>query len=117
MNVAEGLQAIRDRLEANDAEPATLAAVDLILKRASLPGAQNAAAASQLQLVRMLMRTPVSNTNVRVYNDLARLEEELQSAAAQAQAVREAEDSKPVPKTKKYYRELKEREEREKHKS
>ena len=109
MNVVEGLQAIRGRLVENDADPATIAAVDIFLKRAELPAAQNAAAASQLQLVRMLMRTPASNTNVQIYNDLARLEEELHAAAAHAHAVREAEDSKPMPKSKKYYKELKEK--------
>jgi len=110
MNVVEGLQAIRGRLVANESDPATLATVDVFLKRAALPAAQNAAATSQLQLVRMLMRTPASNTNTQIYNDLARLEEELQSAAAHAHAVRAAEDAKPIPKTKKYYKELKEKE-------
>jgi hypothetical protein len=113
MNVVEGLQAIRDRLVENGADPATLSTVDLFLKRASLPAAQNAAAASQLQLVRMLMRTPASNANVQVYNDLVRLEEQLQNAAAQVFAQRAAEEAKPVPKTKKYYKQLKEREEKQ----
>ncbi len=114
MNVVEGLQAIRGRLVENEANTATIATVDVFLKRAALPAAQNAAAASQLQLVRMLIRTPASNTNVHIYNDLARLEEELQSAAAYAHAVREAEDAKPIPKTKKYYKELKEKEKQHK---
>jgi hypothetical protein len=114
MNVVEGLQAIRGRLVENEADAATIAAVDVFLKRAELPAAQNAAAASQLQLVRMLMRTPASNTNVQIYNDLARLEEELQAAAAHAHAVREAEDAKPMPKSKKYYKELKEKEKQQK---
>ncbi len=113
MNVVEGLQAIRNRLVENDADPATLSTVDVFLKRAALPAAQSAAAASQLQLVRMLMRTPASNTNVQIYNDLVRLEEQLQQAAAYAHAVREAEDAKPIPKTKKYYKELKEREQKQ----
>ena len=114
MNVVEGLQAIRGRLEENEADPATIAAVDIFLKRAGLPAAQNAAAASQLQLVRMLMRTPASNTNVHIYNDLARLEEELQTAAAHAHAVRAAEEAKPMPKSKKFYKELKEKEKQQK---
>ena len=110
MNVLDGLQTIRERLVENGADPATLATVDLFIKRAALPAAKNAAAASSLQLVRMLMRTPDANSNVRVYNDLVRLEEEMEGSAAQAQARREAEDAKPVPKTRKYYKELKERE-------
>lgn len=112
MNVVQGLQAIRDRLVENDADAATISTVDIFLKRASLPAAQSAAAQSQLQLVRMLMRTPASNANVRIYNDLARLEEELESAAVTAQAARAAEEAKPVPKTKKFYKQQKEREEK-----
>jgi len=110
VNVLDGLQNIRARLVENGAESATLATVDLFIKRASLPAAKNASVNSQLQLVRMLMRTPESNTNVRVYNDFVRLEEEMESAAAQAQERRDAEDARPVPKTKKYYKEQKERE-------
>lgn len=110
MNVLDGLQNIRERLVENDAQDATLATVDLFIKRASLPAAKNATVTSQLQLVRMLMRTPDSNNNVRVYNDLVRLEEEMETGAATAQAKREAEDAKPVPKTKKFYKEQKERE-------
>lgn len=110
MNVLDGLQNIRERLVENDAEPATLATVDLFIKRASLPAAKNASVNSQLQLVRMLMRTPDSNNNVRIYNDLVRLEEEMETSASDAQARRAAEDARPVPKTKKYYKEQKERE-------
>ncbi len=110
MNVLDGLQNIRERLVENDAEAASLDTVDLFIKRASLPAAKNATVNSQLQLVRMLMRTPESNTNVRVYNDFVRLEEEMESGAAEAQARRAAEDAKPVPKTKKFYKEQKERE-------
>jgi hypothetical protein len=110
MNVLDGLQSIRERLVENDAEPATLATVDLFIKRASLPAAKNATVNSQLQLVRMLMRTPESNTNVRVYNDFVRLEEEMETVAAELQARKAAEESRPVPKTKKFYKEQKERE-------
>ncbi len=110
VNVLDGLQNIRERLVENDAETATLATVDLFIKRASLPAAKNASVNSQLQLVRMLMRTPESNTNVRVYNDFVRLEEELEGKAVEAAARREAEDAKPVPKTKKFYKDQKERE-------
>lgn len=110
MNVLDGLLNIRERLVENDAQDATLATVDLFIKRASLPAAKNASVGSQLQLVRMLMRTPESNTNVRVYNDFVRLEEEMESGAAEAQARRAAEEAKPVPKTKKYYKDQKERE-------
>lgn len=112
VNVLEGLQIIRQRLVGNGADDATIECVDLIARRAALPAAAPASAQSLLQLVRMLMRTPVANANVRVYNDFVRLEEELSMAATAMRERREAEDAKPVPKTKKYYKELREREKR-----
>ena len=112
MNVLEGLQQIRARLEENDADPATLQVVEAIMRRAALPAAQPASATSLLQLVRMLSRTPAASSNVNVYNDLVRLEEELGVAAAAFHERRAADEAKPVPKTKKYYKQLREREER-----
>ena len=113
MNVLEGLQSIRERLIDNDADPATLALVDAIMKRAALPAAAPASAQSLLQLVRMLARSPVANNNITVYNDLLRLEEELQSAGAAYHERIAAEDAKPVPKTKKFYRQQREREQKQ----
>jgi hypothetical protein len=110
MNVLEGLQTIRRRLEENGANQASLDLVDQIMKRASLPAARSADAQSLIQLVRMLMRSPVSASNVRVYNDFVRLEEEIETASAAHRERQALEDAKPVPKTKKYYKEIKERE-------
>ncbi|MDQ3692030.1 MAG: hypothetical protein M3464_00155 [Chloroflexota bacterium] len=110
MNVSEGLQQIKSRLEDRDANPQTLALVGQIMRRAALPAAQPAAAQSLLQLVRMLSRTPIAHSNVDIYNDLVGLEEDLSSAAIAFKARQEAEDAKPVPKTKKFYKERKERE-------
>ena len=110
MNVLDGLHQIRERLIDNDAEPATLQVVDQIMRRAALPAAQPAAATSLLQLVRMLMRTPAANSDVAVYNDFVRLEEEINNAATAYRERQAAEEARPVPKTKKYYKQLKERE-------
>ena len=110
MNVVEGLQTIRRRLEENGADAASLALVDQITKRAALPAAKSANAQSLLQLVRMLMRSPAASSNVRVYNDFVRLEDEIETATATFKERQALEDAKPVPKTKKYYKELKERE-------
>lgn len=112
MNVLEGLQTIRQRLIENRATPETLALVDTIMKRAALPAAASASTQSLLQLVRMLARSPVASNNIAVYNDLLRLEEDLQTSAAQYHERMQAEESKPIPKTKKHYKEIKEREER-----
>jgi len=97
-------------LESNGADPATLQLVDDISKRASLPAAQQANAQSLLQLVRMLARSPIANSNARVYNDLVGLEEQLQNAAAVIRAEREAEESRPSPKLKKFYKDQKAKE-------
>ncbi len=112
MNVQEGLQQIRHRLEARDANPQTLVLVDQIMQRAALPAAQPANAQSLLQLVRMLARTPVAHSNVAIYNDLVGLEEDLSVAAVAFKERQAAEEAKPVPKTKKFYKEQKKREAR-----
>jgi hypothetical protein len=112
VNVLEGLQTIRIRLVENGAAPETLALVDAIMKRAALPAAAPAAAQSLLQLTRMLARTPVASANITVYNDLLRLEEDLQGAAQDYHERAAAEAAKPVPKTKKHYKQIREREER-----
>ena len=109
MNVTEGLRAIRQRLEENAAADATIDHVDQILKRASVPSVGSASAQSLLQLTRMLMRHPTASTNSDVYNDLALLEEQLESAAV-AGAKRAAEEAaRPMPKSHKYYKDLKEK--------
>ena len=112
MNVLEGLQTIRSRLVENGAAPETLALVDTIMQRAALPAAAAASTQSLLQLTRMLARSPAASANITVYNDLLRLEEELQSAAQQFHERAEAEAAKPIPKTKKHYKQIREREER-----
>ena len=110
MKVQEGLQEIRERLVENEALPETLKLVDAIKQRASLPAASGASATSLTQLVRMLMRSPVANSQPAVYNDLVKLEASMETKAAEIRALREEEDARPIPKTKKYYKELKKKE-------
>ncbi len=107
MNVKEGLTEIRRRLVENGARPESIRAVDAVLERASLPGASGATAGSLLQLVRMLMRSPIASSKPAVYNDFVRLESELETQAAEVRARRDEEESRPMPKPKKYYKELK----------
>jgi hypothetical protein len=104
MNVQEGLQEIRGRLVDEGANPATLKLVDGIMQRASLPAASSATAGSLLQLVRMLMRSPVAGANPVVYNDLSRVEADLEERASEVRERRAEEEAKPVPKLKKYYK-------------
>ena len=111
MNVVDGLERVRRMLEDNGAAPATLQAVDAVLANADrISGGSNAQAQSLLRLTRMLMRTPASQQDVRVYNDLARLEEQLAERAESAQREREALDSRPMPKDHKFYKAQKARE-------
>jgi hypothetical protein len=108
MNVIDGLERIRARLEANQARPATMDLVDEMLEKArGQPGGRDAAAKSLGQLVQLLMRTSAAHRSTAIYDDLARLEEELAVATARVRAEREAAESKPMPKPTKYYKELK----------
>ncbi len=50
MNVREGLEEIKRRLASQGARPATIEAVEVILRRAALPAAAPATATSLLQL-------------------------------------------------------------------
>ncbi|MGA7669356.1 MAG: hypothetical protein WBW04_02985 [Nitrolancea sp.] len=114
MNLLYGLERIEERLVENDARAETFKLVDAIRKTANRPGADQAQVRSLVELVRRLMRTPVANANVGVYDDLAVLEDQLVEASAAASAQREAVESRPMPKSKKYYRSLREKEDRKK---
>lgn len=104
MSLIDGLSRVRQRLWENDASSATLALVDSIIARASDPAAASAPSQSQLQLVRMLMKTPVAHDNTTVYDDLVQLEEELEQAAERFRVEEDAAANRPLPKSKKYYR-------------
>lgn len=109
MSLVYNMQQVRERLLEFDAEPATVSLVDQILARASEPSMERAPSQSQLQIVRMLIRHPIADSNTDVYNDLVKLEEDLDNAAVSRRAEQDAADSKPVPKSKKYYKELKDK--------
>jgi predicted RNA-binding Zn ribbon-like protein len=116
MNILNALDRVRDRLIENDARPETLKLVDAIAKTASTPGADRAQVRSITDLVRRLMRTPVANQNVGVYDDLAVLEEQLETQTADFAAQKAEEEAKPMPKPRKYYKQLKEKEKEEEQK-
>lgn len=107
MDVKQGLMEIRRMLVENSADRDTVKMVDLIMQRASLPAAAGANADSVLQLVRMLMRNPVSSQNVTVYNDLVKVESQLESQAEEFRTVRAEEDRIANAKPKSYYKALK----------
>ncbi len=107
MDVKQGLMEIRSMLVANNADRDTVKMVDVITQRASLPAAAGANADSVLQLVRMLMRNPVSSQNVTVYNDLVKVESQLEAQAEEFRSVRAEEDRIANAKPKSYYKALK----------
>jgi hypothetical protein len=107
MRVVDGLSTIRERLVANNAVPQTLTTVDAYIRRAE---GTDASAPSITQLVRMLMRTQEAHKSSAVYNDLALLEEQLATSTAAAMAERAKEESRPLPKDKKFYKAQRERE-------
>ena len=110
MNLIDGLERIRTMLTSNRADPATLDAVDMILENAARMGANDSARAqSLLQITKMLMRTPASNQNVRIYNDLAKIEQQLTIRANEMAKERAEVAEKPMPKDKKFYKAQKER--------
>lgn len=110
MNIVDGLERVRERLIDNGARPDTLALVDTIMKTATQPGADRAQVRSLTELVRRLMRTPVAHSNIGVYDDLATLEQQLVDASAAVAAQRAEEEARPLPKSKKYYKALKDKE-------
>jgi hypothetical protein len=114
VNILNALERVRDRLQENGARPETLKLVAAIQKTASTPGADRAQVRSVTDLVRRLMRTPVANQNVGVYDDLAVLEEQLEGETAEFVERKAEEEAKPMPKSRKYYKQLKEKEDREK---
>jgi hypothetical protein len=111
MNARDGLERIRERLVANDAKPETLKLLDTMIARASTPESERAQA-SQSQLLKLLVRSPMATNNFAIYNDLVRLEEEVHEVSAQRAAQAAAEADRPLPKSRKYYRDLKAKEKR-----
>ena len=109
MNVRDGLVQIRGRLVERDARTETLNLVDEMIKRASEPGADRAQA-SLVQIVGLLSRTPVAHANIRVYDELMELQDDLQAAGAQRAQEAAAEQARPIPKSRKYYRQKRARE-------
>lgn len=104
MLVVDGLKTIRERLLDNGVETQTIKALDEVLQRAQHPAAGGATTGSLMQLVRMLMRTPTASGNPRVYNDLVRLEAEMEEHSAIVREQREREDHRAAPKAKKFYK-------------
>lgn len=111
MNAQTGLERIRDRLEEQGAGPATIRFVNQMVRNASAPEMARAQA-SLAQLMRLLVRHEVARNDFNVYNDLVRLQESIDGEAAARAEVQRDLESKPLPKSKKFYREQREKSQR-----
>lgn len=107
MNIADNMTRIQQRLIERKAKPPTLAMLDRYITLAERAG--GAEHSSQLRVLHRLMRTPEAARDTTIYNDLAGLEEELEVVREENAKEREALESRPVPKLKKYYKEQKQR--------
>ena len=103
MNVAENMVRIQQRMIERRAKPQTVAMLDRYITLAERMGGNEHV--SQLKVLQRLMRAPEAASDTAIYNDLVGLEEELQVARDEREREREALDARPIPKTKKYYKE------------
>ena len=110
MNAYEQLTAIRDRLEQNGANEATIDLVDKFIKRAESER-MSPTSVAQVMMLRALLRQREALDNYDVYNDLQELMSEYDTRRVSEDDVRPAyEDNERHPRPHSYYRALKEKE-------
>lgn len=107
MNIAENMVRLQQQLIERRAKPQTIAMLDRYITLAQQVGGNEYA--SQLRVLQRLMRAPEAAKDTSIYNDLAGLEEQLEGVRDQNAREREALEARPIPKTKKYYKEHKNR--------
>ena len=102
MNVVDNMIRLQQRLIERRAKPQTVAMLDQYITLAQRVGGNEHT--SQLKVLHRLMRTPEANRDTAIYNDLAGIEEELESARDELAREREAIEARPMPKLHKYYK-------------
>jgi hypothetical protein len=102
MNIAENMIRLQQRLIERRAKPQTVAMLDRYISLAEQMGGNEYT--SQLRVLQRLMRAPEAAKDTSIYNDLVGLEEELEGIREQNAREREAFEARPIPKTKKYYK-------------
>ncbi|MDP9383036.1 MAG: hypothetical protein M3Q29_23440 [Chloroflexota bacterium] len=103
MNIAENMVRLQQRLIERRAKPQTVAMLDRYITLAQQMGGNEYT--SQLRVLQRLMRAPEAAKDTTIYNDLVGLEEELEGVREQNAREREAFESRPIPKPKKFYKE------------
>ena len=110
MNAYEQLEAIRDQLEQNGASEDSIELVDKFIKRAESER-NSSTSFSQMMMLRHLLRQREAIDNYAIYNDLQEIIDGLEGRRASDDDVRPAyEDNERHPRSRQYYKALKEKE-------
>ena len=111
MNAYEQLEAIRDQLEQNGASEDSIDLVDKFIKRAESER-NSSTSFSQMMMLRHLLRQREAIDNLAIYNDLQEIIDGVDNRrAADDDDVRPAyEDNERHPRSRQYYKTLKEKE-------
>jgi len=107
VNIAENLVRLKLRLVDKQAQPHTLEMLDKYITLAQKAGGSEHS--TQLRVLHRLMRAPEAARDTTIYNDLVGLEEELEAYREASAREREAMEARPLPKTKKFYKQQRER--------
>ncbi len=111
MNLYEQLLVVRDRLEGIGAHDDSMALVEKLLKKAE-PARDDKTNATQIQVLRHMLRMREVIDNYSIYNDLQELiseRDETEVAAREDAAPAAYVDTERRPKPKSYYKAQKER--------
>ncbi|HEY7340533.1 MAG TPA: hypothetical protein VH591_06615 [Ktedonobacterales bacterium] len=110
MNAYEQLEAIREQLEQNGASEDSIDLVDKFIKRAESER-NSSTSFSQMMMLRHLLRQREAIDNYAIYNDLQEIIDGLEGRKASDDDVRPAyEDNEHHPRSRQYYKALKEKE-------
>src|SRR5215470_4226760 len=110
MNAYEQLSLIRDQLELNGAHEDTIALVEKFVVRAESERLSQTSV-PQIMMIRHLLKQREAIDNYAIYNDLQELIDGLEGRKASDDDVRPAyEDNERHPRSRQYYKALKEKE-------
>jgi hypothetical protein len=109
MNAYEQLEAIRDQLEQNGASEDSIDLVDKFIKRAESER-NSSTSFSQMMMLRHLLRQREAIDNLAIYNDLQEIIDGLDNHRADDDVRPAYEDNERHPRSRQYYKTLKEKE-------
>lgn len=110
MNAYEQLEAIRDQLEQNGASEDSIELVDKFIKRAESER-NSSTSFSRMMMLRHLLRQREAIDNFAIYNDLQEIMDDVDGRRSSDDDARPAyEDTERHPRSRQYYKALKEKE-------